>query len=169
MIIDTLKRAEVFLGLEDAQLEKIAALPSCRYLEYAAGEVVFRGGDRAVDLYVLDSGQISLVLEVKHRTRPGLYRVVIKKLTTGSFIGWSALTEPPQFLLSGFAGRPSRVLAINGVEVMALFEDDSLMGFKIYQYLSHIISLRVRDIEQVLLMGKRQTFFSSHPQAPPLP
>ena len=168
MVIDTLKRAEVFLGLEDAQLEKIAALPSCRYLEFAAGENVFRGGDRAVDLYVLDSGQISLVVELKHRARPGLYRVVVKKLTTGSFIGWSALTEPPQFLLSGFAGRPSRVLAINGAEVMALFEDDTLMGFKIYQYLSHIISLRARDIEHVLLKGKRQPFFSSHqPPAPP--
>jgi len=87
MVIDTLKRAEVFLGLEDEQLEKIAALASCRYLEFAAGNMVFRGGDPAVDLYVLDSGQINLVVEVKHRTRPGLYRVVIKKLTTGSFFG----------------------------------------------------------------------------------
>jgi signal-transduction protein with cAMP-binding, CBS, and nucleotidyltransferase domain len=167
MLIDTLKRAEVFLGLEDAQLEKIAALPSCRYLEFAPGDMVFRGGDPAVDLYVLDSGQINLVVEVKHRTRPGLYRVVIKKLTTGSFFGWSALTEPPQFLLSAFAGRPSKVLAINGVEVIGLFEDDSLMGYKIYQYLSHIISVRVRDIEQVLLMGKRQPFFISRQQIAP--
>ncbi len=167
MVIEILKRAEVFLGLEDRQLEKIAALPSCRYLEFAPGDTVFRSGDPAVDLYVLDSGQINLVVEVKHRTRPGLYRVVIKKLTTGSFIGWSALTEPPQFLLSAFAGRPSRVLAISGAEVMALFEDDALMGYKVYQYLSHIISIRVRDIEQVLLMGKRQPFFSSHQQPPP--
>ncbi len=167
MVIDTLKRAEVFLGLDDAQLEKIAALPSCRYLEFPVGETVFRGGDQAVDLYVIDSGQVSLVVEVKHRTRPGLHRVVIKKLTTGSFLGWSALTEPTQFLLSAFAARPARLLAINGVEVMELFEDDALMGYKIYQYLSHVISLRVRDIQQVLLMGKRQPFFTSRQQATP--
>jgi len=59
------------------------------------------------------------------------------------------------------------VLAINGAEVMGLFEDDSLMGYKIYQYLSHIISVRVRDIEQVLLMGKRQPFFLSRQQVGP--
>ena len=167
MIIDTLKRAEVFLGLDDERLVKIAALPSCRYLDFAVGDIIFRDGDEALDLYVLDSGQVNLVIEVKHRTRPGLYRVVIKKLTTGSFFGWSALTEPPQFLLSAIAGRPSKVLAVNGAEVMTLFEQDPFLGFKIYQYLAHVISVRVRDIEQVLLMGKRQPFFVSRKATTP--
>ncbi len=36
-VTDTLKRTEVFLGLDDSDLDKIAALPSCREVSYQAG------------------------------------------------------------------------------------------------------------------------------------
>ena len=55
----TLKRAEVFLGLDDSDLEKIAALPSCREEAYEAEAVVFRASDKAEYLYVLELTGIS--------------------------------------------------------------------------------------------------------------
>ena len=65
----TLQRAEVFLGLDDNDLGKIAALPSCQEKAYEPEDVILRAGDEAKYLYVLKEGQVDLVMEVP--AKPG--------------------------------------------------------------------------------------------------
>ena len=163
-ILNTLKRAEVFLGLDDASLVEIAALSSCHEESYVAGQVIFRADDNARNIYVLKDGEIKLVTEVSGENPDEMRVMVIGKLTRGSFFGWSALAEPHRYVMSAICQRPTTVIAINGNQMQQLFERDCRLGFMVYQYLTRIIGNRLRDMEQVLIKGKRGAFTTKqHP------
>ena len=154
----TLKRAEVFLGLDDSELSKIAALPSCREETYQPEEVIFRTGDEAGYLYVLEEGQIDLVMEVPPTSNQAATKVVVDRTTTGGFFGWSALVGPHFYVMSAICKESSRVVVISGVELVALFDRDYYIGYKVLQSLASIIGTRLRDVEQVLVKGQMWPF-----------
>jgi len=154
-IESALKRAEVFLGLDDNDLGKIAALPSCREETYQEGDVIFRVGDQARDLYVLKEGQIDLVTEVSQHPDQATKKVVVDRITVGDFFGWSALVGPYLYVMSAICQKPCHLVIISGAELLALFESDYRIGYKIFQSLSRIIGTRLRYMEQALLRGKR--------------
>ena len=162
-IVDILKRAEVFLGLDDAALAKIAALPSCRVASYAEGQVLFRANDKAENIFILQEGEVRLVTEIPDKAGGGFKLMAIDKLTRGSFIGWSALTEPHRYVMSGICYKPCKVVIIKGEELLELFAGDYYLGYKVYQYISRIIGNRLRDMEQVLIKGERRPFFTKRP------
>lgn len=155
----TLKRAEVFLGLDDSDLSKIAALPSCREEAYQPEGVIFRTGDKAKYLYVLKRGEIDLMVEVPPKSEQAATQIVAERITTGGFFGWSALVKPHFYTMSAICTEPSSVVVISGAELMALFEKEYHIGYKVFQSLSHIIGTRLRDMEQVLATGRRWPFF----------
>jgi len=155
----TLKRAEVFLGLDNSHLEKIAALPSCREEVYRAGEVIFRAGDEARYLYVLKEGQVDLVMDVIPWSQQEAKQIVVDKITKGGFFGWSALTEPHFYVMSAICTEPSKVAIISGGELMALLNTDYYIGCKVFQSLTNIIGARLRGVEQLLIRGERWPFF----------
>jgi CRP-like cAMP-binding protein len=160
----TLKRSEVFLGLDDRELSKIAALPLCREETYQLGEVIFRAGDEAKCLYVLKKGRVDMVVE----DSPNLIslqaetKVVVDRITTGGFFGWSALVRPHSYVMSAVCEEYSTVVVISGVELMALFNRDNHIGYKVLESISHIIGTRLRDMEQVLIWGKRWPFLKNN-------
>ena len=155
----TLKRAEVFLGLDDSELDRIAALPSCREETYGSMDVIFNAGDAAKYLYVLKEGQVNLVMEVPSGSGETATRVVVDIITKGGFFGWSALVRPHFYVMSAICQKPSQVVIISGAELTALFDEDYHIGYKISRSLSQIIGARLRDIEQVLVRGERWPFF----------
>jgi len=157
-IADTLKRTEVFLGLDDSELGKIAALPSCREVSYEAGEVIIRAGEEAKDLYVLKEGQVEVVMAVPIKADKAEI-VVIDVITKGGFFGWSALVRPHFYVMSTVCKKPSTVVAISGSELTALFDKEYYIGYKVFQSLARIIGTRLRDLEQVVIRGERWPFF----------
>ena len=154
----TLKRAEVFLGLSNSDLSKIAALPSCREEAYQPEVVIFRAGGAAKYLYVLKEGQVDLVMEVPPSPKQAAAKVVVDVITTGDFFGWSAIVKPHSYTMSAICKEPSKVVVISGIELVALFDRDYYIGYKVFQSLSGIIGTRLRDVEQVLVKGQRWPF-----------
>ncbi len=154
----TLKRAEVFLGLDDSDLSKIAALPSCREEAYQPEGVIFRTGDEARYLYVLKRGGIDLMVEAPPKSEQAATQIVLERITTGGFFGWSALVKPHFYTVSAICKEPSSMVVISGVELIALFEKEYHIGYKVFQSLSHIIGTRLRDMEQVLATGRKWPF-----------
>jgi len=157
-IENTLKRAEVFLGLDDGDLSKIAALPSCREEACQPEEVIFSAGDEAKHLYVLKEGQVDLVMEVPSGSGQAVTKVVVDRITTGDFFGWSAIVAPHYYTMSAICKEPSAVVIISGVELMALFDRDYHIGYMVLQSLSRIIGVRLRVMERVLARGQRWPF-----------
>lgn len=155
----TLQRAEVFLGLDDSELGKIASLPSCREEAYQSAEFIFRAGDEARYLCVLKEGQVDLVTEVPPKRNQTAIKVVVDRITTGGFFGWSALVGPHFYVMSAICKEPCRVVIISGVELLALFDANHYVGYKVFQSLAHVIGTRLRDVERVLATGQRWPLF----------
>ncbi len=154
-----LKRAEVFLGLDDSDLSKIAALPSCREEAYQPEDVIFSAGDEAEYIYVLKEGQVDLVMDVPRKSKQAATKVVIDRITTGGLFGWSAIVEPHSRTMSAVCKKPSRVVVIKGAELISLLDKDYRIGYKVFQSLSHILGARMRDMEQVWVRrGQRWPF-----------
>lgn len=153
-----LQRSEVFLELEDSALSKIVALPSCQEKTYQPGEVILKAGDEAKYLHVLKEGLVDLVMEVPPRPGQAATQVVVDRITTGDFFGWSALVGPHLYVMSAICKEPSHTVLISGTELRALFETDYHIGYRVYQSISRIIGVRLRDMYQVLVKGQRWPF-----------
>ena len=161
-IVNALKRSEVFLGLEDEHLERIASLPSSREKTLQSGEVLFQTGERADNLYVLKEGRVDLVAGVSPEAELGKQTLVVDIVTMGGVLGWSALVAPHYYFLSAIAAAPSVVVCISGSELMALSDKDYYVGYRVFNGLARIIGSRLRDYEQVLLRGRRWPFVNSN-------
>lgn len=157
-IEQTLKRAEIFLGLDDSELCQIANLPSSREESYQAQQIIFEEGDRAGYLYVLKEGQVYLVTEIPPDSGRVAIQVTIDTITKGGVFGWSALVPPHPYALSAICHESSIVVLMSGDELSALFERENHIGYKVLQSLTRIISMRLRDVEQVLIKGQRWPF-----------
>jgi len=162
-IMNTLKRSEIFLGLEDGSLEKIASLPSSKEKIIQSGEVLFQSGKRADYLYILKEGRIDLIAGPAE-PELGKQRVIVDKVTMGGLLGWSALVAPFYYVFSAIAGTPSIVVCINGRELIALSNEDCYLGYRVFKGLAYIIGTRLRDYEQVLLRGRRWPFLNGDPK-----
>ncbi len=152
----SLKRTEVFLGLEDSELARIASLPSCHEERYERGEVIFKADDPAKYFYVLMEGQVDLVsgIPVPGQTQGPL----VERINTGSSFGWSAIVEPYYYVLSAVCSEPSRLVAIGGKELLVLFREDNRLGYEVLRSLTKIIGTRVRTVGQSVVKGRRVPF-----------
>ena len=157
--IEILKRCEVFLGLDTNDLQKIVDLPSCQAKTYQTQEVIFRAGEDARHLYVLEEGQVDLVMKVP-TTSPHLPgQTVVCTVSKGGIFGWPTLVPPLIFTLSAISRGPSRILAIGGVELRALFKKYPHIGYEVTNSLLRVIGSRFRNIEQLLITGKKSPLF----------
>jgi CRP-like cAMP-binding protein len=157
--IEALKRCEIFLGLNNNDLQKIVDLPSCQEHTCQPEEVIFTAGQDAEYLYVLVEGKVNLVTEVSTRTsklrRPTLITVIGK----GSVFGWPALVPPHIYSLKAIAKAPLHVLAIGGSDIRNLFRHYPHIGYEVTQCLLQVVASRFRTIEQLLISGKRSILF----------
>jgi toluene monooxygenase system ferredoxin subunit len=125
---------ELFHGLAQPIVEKLAAL--ARREVHEAGDVLYRPGDPADDLFVLDSGRVEFLIGRGERTSPGGF--MLKK---GEVFGWAALLEGyPARIASARCLEPSELLRINGESALRVLESDPSSGFVVMRRLAALIA-----------------------------
>jgi CRP-like cAMP-binding protein len=157
--VGALKRCELFLGLDNNALQRIADLSSCQEKVYQSQEIIFEEGEDAEHLYVLEEGRVNLVVKIPTGSSPLPEQTVVHTITKGGIFGWSALVPPHVFTMSAIAKEPSKVVAIGGNELRHLFDKDTHLGYEVMNSLIRVIGARVRNIEQLLIKGKKSPFF----------
>ena len=157
--IDSLKRCEIFLGLDNDDLQKIVDLPSCQEKIYQSAEEIFHAGQPAGHLHILAEGKVDLVAEVSTPSSKLLRPTLITIIGKGSIFGWPALVPPHVFSLTAIAKAPVQLLTIGGSDIRDLFESHPHIGYEVTKSLLQVIASRVRTIEQLLITGKRSILF----------
>jgi len=146
-IKEVLGGLQLFEELNDAQLVKIAEL--CREEVYEAGAIVVTEGETAKDLYIVEDGKV--VLEMTIRLGSGSGRQgVIDVVTEGQVFGWSAIVEPHQLTMSARCIEKTKVIALDGTELLQLFEEDSYMGYRVMERIVGIVSSRFSNVRDTL-------------------
>jgi CRP-like cAMP-binding protein len=115
----------------------------------AGGAVLFRLGDDADALYVIDRGRIALRLpmEVGGTER----NVVIEERGVGQTVGWSALIPPHRFTLEAVAVVDSTVIALARAPLYRYFETHPAIGWAVTANLASIVGRRLQVIQAMWL------------------
>jgi CRP/FNR family cyclic AMP-dependent transcriptional regulator len=141
-IVRVLETSEFFKGLEESNIDRIAAL--CQVETYEPGEYVFRQGDFGDKLYVIAEGRIFLERSADLDTRKG--SIVIGILGKGRVFGcWSTLLDEPHNLMSSAASeKVTKVLAIKGVNLREVMLGNIDIGFNILERLCFLLRNRIQ-------------------------
>jgi CRP-like cAMP-binding protein len=141
-----LKRCEVFVGLDDSDLQKIADLPSWHKYTYEQGERVFNDKDKATHFYVLEEGEIRLVVTLHNDKEHEVTEVPVDTITRGDIFGWSSLVPPYSLTMAAVCTKQSAVLAVDGTDLISLMDGNQTLGYEVMKGLVRIISARLRDL-----------------------
>src|SRR4030066_947545 len=146
-LLQLLKRCEAFVGLNDNELQKIADLPSWRRNVYSTGDFIFREGAVSKDFYVLEEGEISLLVASRKGETKELIQVPVDTVTRGDVFGWSSLVAPHSRNMSAVCVKRSTVVAVSGAELNELMDCNHSLGYELMKSLVRVIARRLRDLQ----------------------
>ena len=160
--IPLLKRCEVFVGLGDSDLKKIAALPSWRRNSYDEGEFIFRENVVAKDFYILEEGEVRLVVDVYEEGAKGVRQIQVDNITKGDVFGWSSLVTPHSLTTSAICVKPSSVLVVDGTDLSVLMDNNHSLGYEVMKGLVRVIGARLRDLRCRFVGREGQSLTERH-------
>jgi toluene monooxygenase system ferredoxin subunit len=131
---NALQLAELFAGLPDATLERIAGI--AKREEHPAGSTLYRLGDSADYICVLESGRVNFEIGRGERTAPAGFA-----LRKGEVFGWNALLEHyPQRIATATCLDNAAILKINGKEMLQILNSEPAAGFLVMRRLASLIN-----------------------------
>jgi CRP-like cAMP-binding protein len=155
-LVPLLKRCELFIGLDDNDFQKIASLPSWRRTIYDAGDFIFQEGIVAKEFYILEEGEISLVVASRKEGTKKLLQVPVDTVTKGDVFGWSALVAPHSRNMSAICVKHSTVVAVSGTELNKLMDCNHSLGYETMKSLVRVVARRLRDLQGKLAGKEKQ-------------
>jgi toluene monooxygenase system ferredoxin subunit len=128
------RQSPLFAGLSEATLDSIEKLVQSRNFE--GGSVIYRPGDAAEDLCVLESGGVQFLVGRDERSSPRKF-----SLRTGEVFGWAALLEDhPRRIAAAICHEPSTVALIDGKALQDVLAGDPAAGYVVMRRLASLIT-----------------------------
>jgi len=120
-ILEVLKTSNIFEGLSEEVLAKIAAISHEQI--HQPGEIIFTEGDVAPKLYILKEGQVAL--DANLSARPGsVKRGTIEVILPGEAFAWSAILRS-RLTMGARAISPAKTIAVDGEALQSLLAQDT--------------------------------------------
>lgn len=140
--LESVAEAELFADLSESQRSSVAAVAGERRL--AAGEVLFRLGERADALYVIRRGQVELTfpLVVLGESKEARFQTLEPKRT----LAWSALVPPHRLTLSARGTTDVDLLSFERDRVLRLFAEQPAIGHVVMSNLARVIAARFHEL-----------------------
>ena len=142
-----LQEIDLFKGIDPGIMNEIANI--CSEEHFAKDTVLFKKGEEANSLYILEDGSVRLVIENVGTITFGLDQ-------PGDVFGWSSMVEYGHYTSSGVCATDSKVLKIERDELDRIFDRHPDAGFKVLKRLAGVISNRLTHAYQDLLSAVRQ-------------
>jgi len=144
--VQRLKEFELFKGLTDGDLKKIAEL--CQVQTMHEGDRILEEGTRATNLHICCSGKVDIVTWVK---KPWNKYVRIHQALPGEVFGWSALVAPYNYSASAVCVEDGEEIRIKGNDLLALLHDRPHLGYTIMENLAADIGARLVQMRRSLI------------------
>jgi CRP/FNR family transcriptional regulator, cyclic AMP receptor protein len=139
MALKTLKHHRFTRGLDEGQLEALAALATP--VTFEENELILVDGQRSTWFYLLTAGSVAVEL------RTGSFAVCVEALGPGQVFGWSALLNDQDTLFQVRAREKTTALRISGAELQLCCKTDTGLGTEILQRTLQVVAGRVRATE----------------------
>jgi CRP/FNR family cyclic AMP-dependent transcriptional regulator len=141
-------------SLPPRSTSEVLALASLR--QVPEGEVLFRLGDEAKNLFLVSSGRVSLTFPL--RIGSGQEEILAEERRPGQLVGWSGLIPPHRFTLHAAAAVESELLVLPGRALRDLFLVKPEIGYQVASNLARIVGQRltifqtmwIRELQRVV-------------------
>jgi len=134
--IEHIRKAEIFSGLTDEELKKI--LPICQEEALPKDTVIWKAGDIADRIYILQTGKARINLRGKN---------IIEITEPGKILGWSAFVKYNKYYTAtAECVEDSTFIRIPASDIMALFRENHSLGLKVMDNLADVIARRLENI-----------------------
>ena len=151
-IKQALAASEVFNGLTDEELDKVAALG--RMEVYEKGTPLFVQGATARDFYVVELGRVALKIGIPSVS--GINKeVTVETINSRQSCGYSAVKGVPVYALSAKAVEPVRVIAIDGKRLYDVLKENSIMGYWVMSRMAASLSATLRNVKSTIQFFRR--------------
>lgn len=150
--VDLLKQFAFFKGFSDEELTKL--LEIAKEESYKAGVQVYKKGDPASKLYLLEEGKVVMLMDSYMGPHRPPMQVTVDLVTKGEAMGWSAVVEPYIYTLGARCMDDSKVIAFDADKLRNLLNKDSSLGYKFTQAVAKVIATRLTHT-QIILVGER--------------
>jgi CRP-like cAMP-binding protein len=134
---------ELLNGLSETEAERVLALGT--RMTIPGGGSLFRLGDEAKSLFLIERGRVRLTFPMMVRDREE--DVLFEEKLPGETVGWSAFVPPYLFTLSGKALEESEVIALPREALFAFCEATPEVGFKIATNLAVLVGKRLQLVQ----------------------
>jgi CRP/FNR family transcriptional regulator, cyclic AMP receptor protein len=134
------RHPELFAGLSDASATALEALGS--RISLAPGHVLFRIGDDASHLYVIERGAIELRMPMQVEGHDEDVR--IEECPAGHTLGWSTLVPPHRFTLEASARLHTELLAFPRDALLAYFSSHPDVGYVVLRNIAAVLGQRLQ-------------------------
>jgi CRP-like cAMP-binding protein len=150
--VDLLRQFDFFQGFSDEQIKKLADIANEE--SYRAGVQIYKKGDPAKKLYLLEGGKIVLAMDTYMGTAKPPMQVTVDIVTKGDAMGWSAVIEPYVYTLGARCIDDSKAIALDGDKLRELLNKDIKLGYAFMQATAKVIATRLTHTE-IILIGER--------------
>lgn len=130
-----LRETDIFEGLTDAELGYVAAISRRRKVH--AGERLAEGGSRGETLFVVLEGDLVLLTH-------GPQETPVRTAHAGESVPLAVIIEPPVLVTTVEAASDGEVLAIPRKRLLDLFENQPLIGLRVYRAAAKSFEQRYR-------------------------
>ena len=138
-IVRTLAQAELFAGLDEGTLARVAQVSEVK--QYGENDVLYEPGDEAADAFVLISGRVRFMLNSGGQSRSSGSVMSSRKV-----FGWAALVpEHPRRVATAVCLEPSEVIAVNGEKLLHILEENTAAGFMVMRRLTEVVARSFMD------------------------
>ncbi len=141
LLIRSLRETDIFAGLSNYDLERIAGI--CDLRTYQAGERCAVQNQTADELGIVNEGKFAV--EIRLEVVPYTQTLNVATLTKGNAFAWSALVEPHVLTASVRCIGEARAFHIKVSDLQRIFRESPSVERVVMKNLATIVSSRLRD------------------------
>jgi CRP-like cAMP-binding protein len=144
---------ELLSGLSSSEADDVMALGT--RITVPSGGLLFKLGDPADRIFLLERGRIHLTLPMQLRGRDE--EILVEEKSPGQTVGWSALIPPHRFTLSARAPLTTEVTALARERLQEYLECSPRTAYKISSNLALVMGRRLQLLQTMWLREMQRT------------
>jgi CRP/FNR family transcriptional regulator, cyclic AMP receptor protein len=148
---------DLLLGLDAAAAADVRSRGNS--LRLAGGEVLFRLGELADRLFLVERGCIALSLPIQ--VYGGERELLVEERPAGHSLGWSALVPPHRFTLNATAPVETDVLVLPRAPLLEYFRARPDVGYMVTRNVAAIMGHRLQVLQTMWLREMQRTLVAS--------
>ena len=151
-----LEGSHLFQGVSTDDLQIIE--PVCRHQAIEKGTEIFKEGEWAIFLYIVEKGRVALEMTLGRPDGSTTPPTTVASVGLGDAFGWSAIVEPHLLTLSAKAIENCDLVLIDGQELKQTLSQHHKMGYTVMANIANLLGQRLTATREAFVYERSWLF-----------